>query len=127
MKRDDAFDPVTADIGRLVHEIAGHTEAIAATMRELEHRKLTGSDGTAGVTATVSGTGQLLEVLVTPLAMRELDHVELAEAVREAIDAARVAMADELTEAMNAVTGELPQPDPDHDPFARYLDDLLRG
>ena len=39
--------------------------------------------------ATVSGSGRLLRVAIDPRAMRDLDHVEIGQAVHQAIGTAR--------------------------------------
>ncbi|SDI30306.1 Conserved DNA-binding protein YbaB [Sinosporangium album] len=127
MRHNDAFDTGPGDIGKLVGDIHNWVDAMATTLRELEEQTLTGYDESGRVTAKVSGSGRLLKVTVAPQAMRDLDHVEVAEAVRQAIEAARIAMAEELTTAMNALTHGMPQPDPNHDPFAAYFNDILRG
>ncbi|MEU0566630.1 YbaB/EbfC family nucleoid-associated protein [Nonomuraea sp. NPDC005983] len=127
MKHIDAFNAGGAgDVPGLIREIEGWVDAFAGAMRELDEQEVTGADDTGLVVATVSGSGRLLHVAIGPKAMRDLDHVAIGQAVQQAIGAARVAMAEGLTQMVDTLATGRPRPDPGHDPLAPYFDAILR-
>lgn len=68
------------------------------------------------VVAEVNGTGKLVNLEISPYAMRDMDAAELGRACGEAIAAARKALSDELRGALARVTGQTPPeelPDPE--------------
>ncbi|MFI6602714.1 YbaB/EbfC family nucleoid-associated protein [Nonomuraea sp. NPDC050536] len=111
------------DLHGLLGQIEGMVEAFSGALRELEEQKVTGRDATGGVAATVSGSGRLLSVDIAGRAMRDLDHVALSGAVREAIEAARVAMAEGVDAAVQAMGGG---GSPTGDPLEAFFDAALR-
>jgi DNA-binding protein YbaB len=110
----------------LFREAERLADTFAGGMREAEERKVTGADGTGRVVATVSGSARLLRVRIDPRAMRDLDHVELSQAVLDAVRAARESAAEELNENLGRLNGGRPQPGPEDNPLTRYLDVILR-
>lgn len=114
------------DFPRLFREVERMADAFTEGMRELDERKVTGADSTGRVVATVKGSAQLLHVRIDPRAMRDLDHVELSQAVLDAVGAARQAAAEGLDELLGKLNGGRPQPAPEDNPFARYFDGFLR-
>ncbi|MFC4112060.1 YbaB/EbfC family nucleoid-associated protein [Nonomuraea zeae] len=124
MKHDDAAD---ARLPEMLREVGRMADAFAGEAREAEERRVTGADRTGQVTATVSGSARLLDVRIGARAMRDLDHVELSQAVLEAVGAAREAAAEELTEVLGRLNGGgRPQPGARGHPSARDLDAMLR-
>jgi nucleoid-associated protein EbfC len=114
------------DLLRLSREVERMADTFADGMRELDERKVTGADSSGRVVATVTGSAQLLRVRIDPRAMRDLDHVALSQAVLDAVGAARRAAGEGLDEILGGLNGGRPQPDPEDNPFARYLDAFLR-
>lgn len=126
MKHSEIFNASGgSDLRGMIREAEDLVGVFAGALRELDEQKLTGADATGRVVATVSGSGRLLHVRIDPRAMRDLDHVAVGRAIREAVGAAREAMAECLSEAMGALGG-LSQPGPDHDPLGPYFDAILR-
>ncbi|GII78349.1 hypothetical protein Sru01_33310 [Sphaerisporangium rufum] len=76
------------DVPGLLAEVEQGIERVAAVLRDQESRgvEVVRPDGVA---VTVTGTGALLTVTISARAMRDLDHVALADAVRAAIGEAR--------------------------------------
>ncbi|WP_327092409.1 YbaB/EbfC family nucleoid-associated protein [Nonomuraea sp. NBC_01738] len=124
MTRPDLGDE--GDLERLSHEIERIADAFSGGMRELEEQTVTGADATGQVVATVSGSSHLLKLRIDPRAMRDLDHVELAQAALAAVTAARTAAAEGLDEIMGALNGGLAPADPQDNPLARAFDSLFR-
>jgi DNA-binding protein YbaB len=114
------------DLSRLFREVERMADTFADGMRELDERKVTGADSSGRVVATVTGSARLLHVRIDPRAMRDLDHVALSQAVLDAVGAARRAAGEGLDEILGGLNGGRPQPAPEDDPFARYLDAFLR-
>ncbi|MEU8108964.1 YbaB/EbfC family nucleoid-associated protein [Nonomuraea muscovyensis] len=127
MPHTDAFDGGDGEgFPELFREVGRLADAFADEMREAEERRVPGADGAGRVVATVSGSARLLHVRVDARAMRDLDHVELGQAVLDAVRAAREAAAQGMTEAVGRLNGGRPQPGPDDNPLGRYLDAMLR-
>ncbi|MEV2267742.1 YbaB/EbfC family nucleoid-associated protein [Nonomuraea africana] len=127
MKHTDAFSAGNGeDLPGLFREVERLADAFAGGMREAEERRVTGADGSGRVVATVSGAARLLDVRIDHRAMRDLDHVELSQAVLDAVRAAREAAAEGLTEILGSLNGGRPQPDPEDNPLTGYLDAMLR-
>ncbi|WP_433251326.1 YbaB/EbfC family nucleoid-associated protein [Streptosporangium sp. CA-135522] len=118
-------DPFGGDAGRLAGEIEGWVDTLATTIRELNDQELTGADGSGRVLATVTGSGRVLRVSIAPRAMRELDNVAIAAAIMEAVGAAREAMGESLTKAMETLNGGPGQADLGDDPLAAYFEAVL--
>src|SRR5690606_17668615 len=78
---------------------------LAQTLQEVGEQTAEGTDSSGQVIAKVSGSGRLLKLDIKPRAMRDLDHVAMAEAAMEAIAAARQASAELLTDALKELTG----------------------
>lgn len=110
------------DVTGLVREVHGRVGVLADLLRDLGEQVAEGTDATGAVVARVSGAGRLLGLAVDPRAMRDLDHVAMSAAIRNAIGAARGAMGERLAEAMAEFAGS-PPPD---DPLAPYVRALLR-
>ncbi|MFE3448591.1 YbaB/EbfC family nucleoid-associated protein [Nonomuraea sp. NPDC059194] len=127
MKHTDAFSAGDGEeLAGLFREVDRLADAFAGGMREVEERKVTGADSTGRVVATALGSARLLDVRIDPRAMRDLDHVELSQAVLEAVRAAREAAAEGLNEILGGLNNGRPQPGPDDNPLTRYLDAILR-
>ncbi|TMR96940.1 YbaB/EbfC family nucleoid-associated protein [Nonomuraea basaltis] len=114
------------DVTKLLREVNGWTDALNRTLEELAQERLEGMDGTGAVRARVSGAGgRLLGLTIDPRTMRNLDHVELAQAVMEAVTAARAAMGDRLTEFTTGL-GVPAAPESGADPLAPHVQRVLR-
>ncbi|GLW12862.1 hypothetical protein Misp01_79900 [Microtetraspora sp. NBRC 13810] len=127
MKPADAFGAGEGEeLQGLFREVERLAAAFAAGTREAEERRVTGADGTGRVVATVAGSARLLQVRIDPRAMRDLDHVELSQAVLDAVGAAREAAAEGLTELLGGLNGGRSQPDSADNPLTRHLDAIVR-
>ncbi|MFI7698244.1 YbaB/EbfC family nucleoid-associated protein [Nonomuraea sp. NPDC049480] len=127
MKEINAFaEGGEGDVGRLVREINEWTGTLTRTLNDLAHEQLDGTDERGVVRARISGAGRLLGLTIDSRGLRDLDHVQLAEAVKEAIGAAHGTMGDRLTE----LTAGLVDPrwtTPDGgDPLASHIQRVLR-
>jgi DNA-binding protein YbaB len=126
MKEINAFaEGREGDVAGLLREISAWTGALTGALDELARERLEGSDAAGVVRARVSGDGRLLGLSIDARGLRDLDHVRLAEAVKEAIGAARTAMGDRLTELTAGLTGASEQ-DGGGDPLAPHIERVLR-
>ncbi|MEW9546964.1 YbaB/EbfC family nucleoid-associated protein [Nonomuraea sp. NPDC050783] len=115
------------DLAGLLREVEGWSARVAGTLDELGRERLEGVDARGAVRARVAGTGRLLGLHLDPRKLRELDHVQLAEAVKEAVGAARAGIAERLAE----LTGDPAGPGaPAHggvaDPLADHVRRVMR-
>ncbi|MEU8247154.1 YbaB/EbfC family nucleoid-associated protein [Nonomuraea sp. NPDC048916] len=114
------------DLSGLLREAESWLDSLAGVLGELEEARLEGADSTGTVRAEVSGAGRLLGLTIDPRRLRDLDHVELAEAVREAIVAAHVAMGERLVEMADGLASPA-APTSGGDPLDSYVQNVLRG
>ncbi|MGW4802228.1 YbaB/EbfC family nucleoid-associated protein [Nonomuraea sp. NPDC004297] len=127
MKEINAFsEGREGDVAGLLREINDLTGRLAGGMAELAHERLEGADASGAVRVCVSGAGRLLALQIDGRGLRKLDHVQLADAVKEAIGAAHVAMGERLTGLMTELTGPGPAPQVGQDPLAPYIERVLR-
>ncbi|WP_431893973.1 YbaB/EbfC family nucleoid-associated protein [Nonomuraea sp. bgisy101] len=126
MKDAEAFaQGRVGDLDGLMRELNGWVGSLTAAMGDLAEQRLEGTDPTQTVRAAVTGTGRLLTLSIDTQKLRGLDHVELAEAVQEAIGAARLAIGERVAELMRDVAGAQTSAD-DSDPLAPYIQNVLR-
>ncbi|MEV4060590.1 YbaB/EbfC family nucleoid-associated protein [Nonomuraea dietziae] len=126
MKDAEAFaQGKIGDLDGLMRELDGWVGSLTAAMGDLDEQRLEGTDPTQTVRAEVAGTGRLLALTIDSQKLRALDHVELAEAVQEAIVAARLAIGERLTDLMRDLAGPQVSTD-DGDPLAPYIQNVLR-
>ncbi|MEV0591872.1 YbaB/EbfC family nucleoid-associated protein [Nonomuraea cavernae] len=111
------------DLPGLLREVESWLGSLTGALEEMREVRLEGTDSTGVVRAEVSGVGRLVGLSIDPRGLRDLDHVELAEAVRAAIVAAHLAMGERLTE----VTGGLAGPTSGDDPLDSHVRNVLRG
>ncbi|MFC5815489.1 YbaB/EbfC family nucleoid-associated protein [Nonomuraea harbinensis] len=107
------------DLAALLREMDGWTARVTGMLEELARERLEGADASGVVRARVSGTGRLLGLDIDARGLRDLDHERLAEAVKEAVGAARTAMGDRLAE----LTGD---PASAADPLAPHVERVMR-
>ncbi|MEV5495069.1 YbaB/EbfC family nucleoid-associated protein [Nonomuraea fuscirosea] len=113
------------DLAGLVREVTAWTAALGGALDELARERMEGADAREVVRARVSGTGGLLGLSIDARRLRDLDHVELAEAVKQAIGAAKGAMGERLTELTEGLSGRDPSL-PGGDPLAPHIERVLR-
>ncbi|GGO83002.1 YbaB/EbfC family nucleoid-associated protein [Nonomuraea cavernae] len=111
------------NLSGLLREVGSLLDSLTGALDEMSEARLEGTDSTGAVRAEVSGVGRLLGLSIDPRGLRDLDHVQLAEAVGEAIAAAHVAMGERMTE----VTEGLAAPTTGDDPLDSYIQQVLRG
>ncbi|SDH82496.1 YbaB/EbfC family nucleoid-associated protein [Nonomuraea jiangxiensis] len=114
------------DVNGLLREVNEWTGALAGAMEGLSREELEGVDETGVVHVKVSGEGRLLRLNIDPRGLRDLDHVQLAAAVKQAIGAAHTAMGDRLTELTAHLTGPQTSVPDGGDPLAPHIERLLR-
>ncbi|MCG5218952.1 YbaB/EbfC family nucleoid-associated protein [Streptosporangium sp. KLBMP 9127] len=114
------------DVGSLLGEVGGWMAGLTETLREAGEQRMEGADPTGQVVAKVSGSGQLLGLSIDPRAMRDLDHLAMAETVVQAIGAARLASAEHLTQALEDMAGAQSAVGAPSDPLKPYIDAVLR-
>ncbi|GAA2356586.1 YbaB/EbfC family nucleoid-associated protein [Nonomuraea africana] len=126
MKQVNSFhDGREGDLGGLLREVGEWTGALAGALRDLAEERLSGSDSAEVVRAEVSGEGRLLGLSIDPRGLRDLDHVQLSEAVQEAIVVARIAMGGRLTEVMAELAGPAASAETGRDPLEPYIKGVL--
>ncbi|WP_188191138.1 YbaB/EbfC family nucleoid-associated protein [Nonomuraea sp. SYSU D8015] len=127
MKEIKAFaEGREGDVTGLLREINEWTGALNRTMDDLARERLEGADERGIVRAKISGTGRLLGLTIDSRGLNDLDHVQLAAAVMEAVGAARAAMGDRLTELMSDLVGPEWSAQPGEDPLASHIQRVLR-
>ncbi|MGP3934201.1 YbaB/EbfC family nucleoid-associated protein [Nonomuraea sp. KM88] len=128
MRHADAFSSGWQDdVAGLLRETEGWARAVTGALGELEEERLAGADPSATVRVEVSGTGRLRKLSIDPRCLRALDHEQLAQAVREAIVAAHLAMDERLTEVVQTLAGSPSDTAVPADPLAGHIRDVLRG
>jgi DNA-binding protein YbaB len=131
MRRVEAFAGGRQDdVDGLLRETDGWARARARALGELEEERLAGADPSKVVRAEVAGTGRLRGLSIDPRRLRDLDHVQLAQAVCEAIAAAHLAMGDRLTQVVQDLTGRAPDTagtEGAADPLDGHIRNVLRG
>lgn len=118
------------DVDAILREADGWARTLAGAMGELAEERLVGADPSGVVRAEVAGHGRLRGLSIDPRGLRDMDHVQVAQAVQEAIVAAHLAMGERLSEVVQDLTGKAPG-DADTelpaDPLDGYIRDVLRG
>ncbi|MEU4226751.1 YbaB/EbfC family nucleoid-associated protein [Nonomuraea sp. NPDC026600] len=131
MKRVEAFaGGGQDDVDGLLRETDGWARTLAGALGELEQERLAGAEPSEVVRAEVSGTGRLRGLSIDPRGLRDLDHVQLAQAVCAAIAAAHLAMGERLTEVVQDLTGRAPEvagTEDAADPLDGHIRNVLRG
>ncbi|MGI5283946.1 YbaB/EbfC family nucleoid-associated protein [Nonomuraea polychroma] len=128
MREIDAFaEGREGDLSGLLREVNDWTNTLNGKMNDLARERMEGADADGVVRARVSGAGRLLGLTIDSRGLRELDHVQLAEAVKEAIGAAHAAMGDRLTELMADLPGADALAQAGDDPLAPHIARVLRG
>jgi DNA-binding protein YbaB len=118
------------DVDGLLRETDGWARTLAGALGELEEERLAGADPSEVVRAEVSGTGRLRGLSIDPRRLRDLDHVQLAQAVCEAIAAAHLAMGERLTQVVQDLRGQAPDTagtEGAADPLDGHIRNVLRG
>ncbi|WP_162794999.1 YbaB/EbfC family nucleoid-associated protein [Nonomuraea lactucae] len=115
------------DLSGLLREVNGWVGSLAEALGELKEETVEGADPTGAVRAGVSGTGRLRALSIDPRGLRDLDHVELAEAVQAAIVAAHLAMGERLTELVRGLPGGPDDAGDGGDPLDSFVRHVLRG
>lgn len=88
------FDPSGFDLEGLLAQAQAMQDQLERAQAELANQQVTGSAGGGLVTATVSGTGELLALVIKPEACDPTDTDTLADLVVAAVrDATNHAMA----------------------------------
>lgn len=103
-------EEIRAQVQERVDEITGGLLSVQSET----YRGSAGDDDQ--VVAEVNGNGKLVNVEISPYAMRDLDAAELSRACVDAIAAARKTLNTELRAALVRVTGQEPPeelPDPE--------------
>lgn len=108
------------DLAALLREVNGWTAGLSGTLDELARETFDGTDAGGTVRARISGAGRLLKLDIDAKGLRALDHVELAEAVKEAVGAAHAALGDQLTELTGETSGDAA------DPLAAHVERVIR-
>jgi len=111
------------DVTGLLREADGWSRTLAEALGELAEQRLTGADPAEVVRAEVSGTGRLRQLSIDPRGLRDLDHVQLAQAVQAAIVAAHLTMGERLEEVVQGLTGTTSAADP----LEGHIRNVLRG
>ncbi|MGW2145911.1 YbaB/EbfC family nucleoid-associated protein [Nonomuraea bangladeshensis] len=125
MSQIDAFaEGREGDVPGLLREVNAWSARIAGALDELSGERMEGTDASGGVRARVSGTGRLLGLHLDAKKLRELDHVRLAEAVREAVAAAQGSLGERLEELTAALSG--PYGGGPDDPLAAHVERVMR-
>jgi DNA-binding protein YbaB len=113
------------DVTGLLREADGWARTLAGALGELEEERLAGTDPSEVVRAEVSGTGRLRTLSIDPRGLRDLDHVQLAQAVQEAIVAAHLTMGERLEEVLQGLSGLGTASAAD--PLEGHIRNVLRG
>lgn len=112
------------DVTGLLREADGWARTLAGALGELAEERLAGTDPSEVVRAEVSGTGRLRTLSIDPRGLRDLDHVQLAQAVQEAIVAAHRTMGERLEEVVQGLSGLGAA---SADPLEGHIRNVLRG
>ncbi|MEV0145035.1 MULTISPECIES: YbaB/EbfC family nucleoid-associated protein [unclassified Nonomuraea] len=117
------------DLPRLLREADDWAQALTGALDGLEEERLSGIDPSGVVRAEVTGSGRLRGLSIDPRGLRGLDHIQLAQAVQEAIAAAHLAMGERLTEVVQDLTGRTQGTvgADAADPLQGYIHNVLRG
>ncbi|MFE3455698.1 YbaB/EbfC family nucleoid-associated protein [Nonomuraea sp. NPDC059194] len=127
MKHAEAFDQGRiGDLDGLIRELDGWNRTLNQALTGLAENTLEGSDPTGTVHAQVSGTGRLLALTLDPRKHRDLDHLALAQAVQQAILAAKLAIGDHLNDLVDDLAGPHTTGHTTDDPLAHYINNVLR-
>lgn len=109
--------PGGMDLQQILQQAQQMQQQLASAQEELAAERVQGSAGGGLVTATVSGTGELVSLDISPEAVAPDDTETLADlivaAVRDASDAAKKLAADRLgplAQGMGALGGGLGLP-----------------
>ncbi|MEV4287128.1 YbaB/EbfC family nucleoid-associated protein [Nonomuraea bangladeshensis] len=125
MSQIDAFaEGREGDVPGLLREVNAWSARIAGALGELSGERMEGTDASGAVRARVSGTGRLLGLHLDAKKLRELDHVRLAEAVKEAVAAAQGSLGERLEELTAALSG--PYGGGPDDPLAAHVERVMR-
>ena len=128
MRRVEAFAGGRPDdVDGLLRETDDWARTLTGALGELADERLAGADPSEVVSAEVSGTGRLRGLSIDPRGLRDLDHVQLAQAVCAAIAAAHLAMGERLTEVVQDLTGRAPDTTGTADPLDGHIRNVLRG
>jgi len=114
------------DLSALLRESDRWIVDLARTLQEVGEETVEGMDSSGQVVAKVSGSGRLLKLDIKPRAVRDMDHVAMAEAAMEAIAAARQASAERLADALKELTGPAGTAASAADPLEPYIRAVLR-
>ncbi|MGW0801891.1 YbaB/EbfC family nucleoid-associated protein [Nonomuraea sp. NPDC002799] len=115
------------DVGGLLRQVNAWSAAMAGRLEDLKRERLEGTDEKGVVRARISGEGRLAGLTIDPRGLRDLDNLQLAQAVMGAIGAAHAAMGERLTELTADLAGPGQQFDPaGGDPLAAHIERVLR-
>jgi DNA-binding YbaB/EbfC family protein len=92
-------------LGQIVEQAQRMQAALATAQQELADARVQGSAGGGLVTATVNGSGELLDLVITEAAVDPDDMETLADLVVAAVRDATANASKLATEKMDAVTG----------------------
>ena len=95
------------DMGQLLKQAQKMQQALAAAQEELANAEVTGSAGGGLVTATMTGSGDLVSVTISPEAVDPDDVETLQDLVVAAVRDAQRAVNELAASTMGPVTGGL--------------------
>jgi DNA-binding YbaB/EbfC family protein len=95
------------DMGQLLKQAQKMQQALAAAQEELANAEVTGSAGGGLVTATMTGSGDLVDVTIAPAAVDPDDVETLQDLVVAALRDAQRAVNELAASTMGPVTGGL--------------------
>lgn len=116
------FPEGSPDMNSLLEQAAAMQQQLMAAQEDLANRRVEGSAGGGLVTATVTGTGDLVGLAIDPAACDPQDTETLADLVLAAVRDAATGAQEQAAQEMNQLSGGfgvgIPGlgPDPDDEP-----------
>lgn len=116
------FPEGSPDMNSLLEQAAAMQQQLMAAQEDLANRRVDGSAGGGLVTATVTGTGDLVGLTIEPAACDPQDTETLADLVLAAVRDAATRAQGQAAQEMNQLSGGLGGgllglgPDPDDEP-----------
>jgi DNA-binding YbaB/EbfC family protein len=99
--------PGLPDMQSLLEQATAMQQQLMQTQQELDESRVTGTAGGGVVTATVSGTGELVSLTIDPSVCDPAEAETLADLVVAAVHDAMTGASRLAAEQMSAVTGPL--------------------
>lgn len=97
-------------LGKIMKQVAQLQEDLAAVQEELAQLRVEGSAGGGAVVATVSGTGELCDIRISPEAVDPQDLELLQDLVVAAVREAQTRATEQRQARMSELTAGLPIP-----------------